>query len=264
MRSERKDRIMAITLDNLQRKHDPKPPRIIVHGPHGVGKTTLLTTLPNPVVVQTEDGLGLIDVPHFPLATCYQDVVDALNAVGDAGEFNSLVLDSLDHLDYLIHAEVCRKNGWSAITQPDYGKGYGEIVPLWREIMRLINSLRNDCGMVIGMTAHSLVRTFNDPEQAGYDRYEIKLTKTKSVDISGLVQESADMVLFANFDTATSELKSDNKRVIGKGAGTRSLYSEKRPAFDAKNRHKLPAKVVLSDPFDWEVYKPAFPNEFFG
>lgn len=254
---------MAITLANLQRKNDPKPPRIIVHGPHGVGKTTLLASLPNPVAVQTEDGLGLLDIPHFPLATSYADVIDALKAVGEDGSFNSLLFDSLDHLDLLIHAEACRRNGWTSITQPDYGKGYGEIVPLWREFMALINSLRNDCNMVIGMTAHSVVRTFADPEQAGYDRYEIKLTKTKSVDIAGLVQESADMVLFANFDTATSELKSDNKRVIGKGAGTRSLYSEKRPAFDAKNRHKLPAKTALTEPFDWTVYKAAFPTSYF-
>ena len=71
------------------------------------------------------------------------------------------------------------------------------------------------------------------------------------------------MVLFANFDTATSEIKSDNKRVIGKGAGTRSLYAEKRPAFDAKNRYKLPAKVTLSEPFDWSVYADAFPKDMF-
>lgn len=254
---------MAITLANLNRTHDPKPPRIIVHGPHGVGKTTLLASLPDPVVVQTEDGLGLIDVPHFPLANSFGDVTDALKAVGDSDEFKSLLVDSLDHLDLLIQTEVCKRNGWSSITQPDYGKGYGEIVPLWREFMSLINSLRNECGMIIGMTAHSVVRTFSDPEQAGYDRYEIKLTKTKSVDISGLVQESADLVLFANFDTAVSEIKSDNKRVIGKGSSARSLYSEKRPAFDAKNRFKLPVKVSLTEPFDWSVYADAFPKDMF-
>lgn len=254
---------MAISIENLNRKAPVKAPRFIVHGPHGVGKTTLLASLPDPVLIQTEDGLGLIDIPNFPLSNSYDEVMQALMAVYDTDEFRSLLIDSLDHLDYLIHKKVCQDNGWSSITQPDFGKGVGAIVPLWKDFIEAINAIRNDKNMIIGMTAHSHVRTFDDPEQSAYDRYEIKLTKTKSVDIGSLVQESADVVLFANFDTATTELKSDNKRVIGKGAGTRSLYSEKRPAFDAKNRYKLPAKVALKEPFDWSVYAAAFPVGFF-
>ena len=83
---------------------------------------------------------------------------------------------------------------------------------------------------------------------------------------SAVMSEVCDLLLFANFDTATTEVKSNgigDKRTIGKGAGTRSLYAEKRPAFEAKNRFKLPAKTALKEPFDWSVYKAAFPSSFF-
>ena len=95
---------MAITLDSLQRKHNPKPPRIIVHGPPGVGKTTLLASLPDPVLIDAEGGLGKLDIPHFPLATSFTDIVEAFGAAVDSGEFKTVIIDSLDHIEPLVWA----------------------------------------------------------------------------------------------------------------------------------------------------------------
>ena len=52
-----------------------------MHGVHGVGKTTFAAGADAPVVIMTEDGLGMLKVPHFPLATSYADVVEALDAL---------------------------------------------------------------------------------------------------------------------------------------------------------------------------------------
>ena len=46
---------MSFSLASLQ-KNSPKPPRIIIHGDAGVGKTTFAVCAPAPVVIQTEDG----------------------------------------------------------------------------------------------------------------------------------------------------------------------------------------------------------------
>ena len=41
------------------------PPRLVVYGRHGVGKSSFGASAPNPVYIQTEDGLGEIDTAKF-------------------------------------------------------------------------------------------------------------------------------------------------------------------------------------------------------
>lgn len=251
---------MAISINSLIRKTDRKPPRIIVHGPPGVGKTTLLASLPRPVLIDAEGGLGLNDIPHFPLATTFQDVKDAFGAAVEAGEFRTIIIDSLDHIEPLVWAETAQRNGWKTIEDAGYGKGYIAADEVWNEFLDYINSATRDCDIAVAMTAHSIVKTFNDPEGQSYDRYEMKLHKRANA----VMQEKADLILFANFEAIASEIKDGTqKRTIGKGGGNRALYAEKRPAFDAKNRHDLPAKVSMGRPFDWSVYAAAFPEGFF-
>ena len=85
---------MAINLSNLT-KNSPKAPRIIIHGDPGVGKTTFAACAPSPVIIQTEDGLGNLDATAFPLATSFQDVLDALGSLYTCLLYTSDAADDL-------------------------------------------------------------------------------------------------------------------------------------------------------------------------
>ena len=59
---------MAISLASLQTSTVLRPPRVLIHGVAGIGKSTFAASADAPVFVLTEDGLGKLQVPHFPLA----------------------------------------------------------------------------------------------------------------------------------------------------------------------------------------------------
>ena len=65
-------------LESITRGREGKPPRLLVYGQEGTGKSTFAAGAPSPVFVQTEDGLGEIDTAKFPLAKKFEEVTDAL------------------------------------------------------------------------------------------------------------------------------------------------------------------------------------------
>ena len=94
---------MAISLASLRKKSVLQPPRILIHGVAGVGKSTFAADADRPVFVMTEDGLGKLQVPHFPLATSYAEVAEALDALlGEDHGYGTVVVDSVDWLEPLI------------------------------------------------------------------------------------------------------------------------------------------------------------------
>lgn len=236
---------MAISLASLNIKATPRPPLALLYGTAGIGKTTFATNAPAPVVIQTEDGLGLIDVPHFPLAKSWGDVMEALGALyTEDHQFETLVFDSADHFEPMVWTETCRRNGWANIEAAGYGKGYVAASDVWREFLDGLNALRIDKNMAVIVIAHHETKRFDSPETDPYDRYGIKLHKRAA----DLVLEKADMVLFANWKVSTTKTETGfgQKVTRGVGRGERMLYTEERPAYVAKNRYSLPPELPLS------------------
>jgi hypothetical protein len=236
---------MAISLASLHTNTALTPPRILMHGVAGVGKSTFAAESDRPVFVMTEDGLGKLQVPHFPLAMSYGGVAEALDALlTEDHDFGTVVIDSVDWLEPLIWAEACKRNAWQSIEAPGFGKGYAEALTVWREYLGKLNALRDQKGMAVIQIAHTDIKRFDSPEHEPYDRYVIKL-QTRA---SALLQEHSDVVLFANYQISVA--KSDvgfNRRVTrALGSGARVMHTQERPAFLAKNRYGLPDTLELS------------------
>ena len=109
-------------------------------GSAGIGKTTMGATFPAPIFIQTEDGLGKIDVPNFPLAKSFDDVMGALHALlNEDHDYKSVIVDSIDWLQMLIYKHTCQKAGQQSIESFGYGKGYTEALTYWRDYIDLLN-----------------------------------------------------------------------------------------------------------------------------
>lgn len=226
------------------RKH--KPPRIIIYGPQGLGKSTFGSQAKKPVFIQTEDGLDNIDAPAFPLAKDFDTVISQLRELATKDhDFKTVVIDSLDWLEPMVWKKVAQEHNVTSIEDIGYGKGYVFALDVWRSYIIAINHLRDKKGMMVVQTAHSEIKRFEDPLNDPYDRYQIKLHRLAS----GLIQEHSDIVFFLNYYVGTTKRKEGfGERIMAVGSGERILYSEERPSFAAKNRYGLPAEI----PFDRE------------
>ncbi len=70
-------------LNTITKGRESRPPRIMIYGSEGVGKSSFASLAPNPIFIQTEDGLSEIDCAKFPQAKSYDEVVLQLQAVRD-------------------------------------------------------------------------------------------------------------------------------------------------------------------------------------
>lgn len=241
---------MAISLKSLSRNPVIAPPRVVMHGPHGIGKTTFGASAPAPVILPTEEGLGTLVVDHFPLLTSYEEVVQAIGALfQEEHKFQTVVLDSLDWLEPLVWGRVCRDHGIKNLEDIPYGKGFNYALDRWRELLEGLNALRNERKMAVILLAHSEVKRYDAPDTEPYDRYQIKLHRTAAA----LVEEWADAIFFANWQVFVQ--KTDvgfNKKVSrGVSSGARVMHTEERPAWKAKNRYGLPPEMNLS----WDAFQ---------
>ena len=246
---------MAINLKSLQHGQENKPPRIIIYGENGIGKTTFAAQAPSPVLIQTEDGLGQLDIPRFPLATTYQDVIDSLDSLEkEKHDFSTVIIDSLDWLEKLIFQKVAEDEGKEVIEEIAYGKGYVFALGLWDNVANKLNWLRNNKQMLVILVGHSLIKTFNSPDTESYDRYRLDLHDKSA----SFIRDWADCILFAKYKVFT-KTSADQRttKATNSAQNLRFLYTEERPTHWAKNRYSLPYELPFEKQTSWATFAAA-------
>ena len=224
----------------------PKAKKVVLYGPEGIGKSTFAAQFPDPVFLDTEGSTASMDVARIePLSwmEMLSDIKEIINGNIDV-PCRTIVVDTADWAEKMCADHVCAQNHWDSISSPGYGTGYRVA---WEEFGKLLNLLSEaaDKGFNIVITAHAMMRKFEQPDEAGsYDRWEMKLQNSPKSNICATVKEWGDMVLFANYKTIVTDKDKQGK---GKGkGGRRVMYTEHHPCWDAKNRYGLPSEMDFS------------------
>lgn len=251
---------MAIDLKSLATTKVTLPPRCLIYGPPGLGKTSLASEFPAPIFIDVEQGIPSgLDVHSFgEITNGYDSVVEAIGQlITDEHDFKTVVVDSLDKLEPLVWAKCCADNNWATIEDPGYGKGYVMVDGYWVKLFDGLNHLRRVRGMNIVYIAHSTVERFDSPTTAPYSRYDIRLHKRALA----LVQDDVDAILFVNQEASLKEADVGFKKKVthAEGGGTRWIYCEGRPAMTAKNRYGLPDKLIFNKGQGYSALAPFFP-----
>ena len=216
------------------------PAKVVLYGGEGIGKTTLASQFPDPLILDTEDGTNQLDVARVVVGD-WQTMRTAVAALAvDRQGFSTLVVDSIDWAERLLVEWVCKDNGKDSVEAFGFGKGW---VMVAEQMGKFLDSLDNlvRAGMNVVLVGHSTVKRVSPPEMTeGYDRHELKLSKQ----VSPLVKEWADAVIFLNYRTRVVEGNDGRAKAVG--GKERFMFAERCAAFDAKNRYGLPAEMPMN------------------
>ncbi|MBU6222668.1 MAG: AAA family ATPase [Planctomycetes bacterium] len=216
------------------------PARVVIHGVEGIGKTTLAAQFPEAVILDTEDGTNHIDVARVTVND-WAGLEGAIHElVRDRQGFRTVVIDSIDWAERLLVDHLLRKANKRSIEDFGFGKGYTMVAEAVGKLLTACDGLIA-AGLHVVLVGHTKVARTSPPDMdEGYDRFELKLTKQSGP----LVKEWADCILFANYKTRIVEGTDGRSRA--KGGKERVLHTERTAAWDAKNRHGLPAEIPMA------------------
>ena len=229
---------------NISRGVRREPPRIVIHGGPGIGKTTLASRAPSPVFLDLEHGTLQIDVARIEGIETWDGLLAALRALAtEPHDFKTVVIDTLDRAEWLCWQHICQTERVPNIEKvgKGFGKGYTAAYEAFRGLAAALEKLRTERGMAVILIAHSKVE--KAPNAAGdeYERWTLKVHKQ----IAGLFYEQFDAILFARLQVYTRKTEAGRTKGVG---DARVLETQESPAWLAKNRYALPASLPLS----WE------------
>jgi hypothetical protein len=236
-------------------------PITLVYGEPGVGKSTWAADAPDVAFLALERGAEQLPVRRLRIGQrdpqTFEEVQAIVNHItNEKPEFGALAIDTVDGLERMIFDHVAKLAGKPSVADIGYGKGYDAGIGLLRQLMARFERLK-DFGVHVIILAHAKLETFQNPEGADFNFWDLELNKRTS----GTLVKWADCVLFARREQYALE---EGGKVRGVGTSVRFLNTQKSPTFVAKNRYNLPDKL----PLRWSeyaaalaAYKPADPAE---
>lgn len=221
-----------------------RPPAIVVYGEPGIGKSTFASTANAPIMLDLEKGAAYLNVPKV-MPDTLADVNGWLDTLlTGKHDYKTIVIDTLDWLEALIHKQVCKDTGAKDILDKRndgtaYGRGHVQALNMFIAVREKLNRIRDERGLAIVILAHTLKKRIDDPIDGSYDKHVLKVHEK----IGAAAVEWADAVLMAKKQLVQT---SDGKLAEGSAV----LVTSGTLGATAKNRLNLPPII----PFTWDGF----------
>lgn len=229
------------------------PPRIVVYGAEKIGKTTFGASAPEEIFICTEDGAEHVGPARMPLAKSYEQVVDQVTQLRiRKHNRQTLVIDTLDWLEKLIHRKVCSESRVASIelAAGGFGKGYVRAAEILFEFLtEYLDGLRAARGMGIILLSHDKVEKVEEPGTPAYDRSAPRLDKRAIP----YVKDWCDAIGFAyrRVRVAEDEAAKGTRNIVhAVGAERHLCVSGLKPFCVSGNRYGITEDLPLS----WQAF----------
>jgi hypothetical protein len=232
-------------LSKIKRGGESLPPRIILSGPEGIGKSTFAASAPDALFLALEDGLTGIDHVARIRPAGFSEVMAVCDELlATESEYKTLVIDTVDALERSIHLFVCDRDQKTGIEDYGYSKGYKVAEQELSLLLAKLEALREKRKITVILLSHVHIKAFTSPDGTTWDRYEMKGHKG----FTGILREWPEACLFAVYEVFKMKEKGEQREKTV--AGERIIHTQWSPGWDAKNRLGLPETLALS----WEDF----------
>jgi hypothetical protein len=226
------------------------------YGPEGIGKTSLIADMPDPLMIDIEGGSSEVEIARYVfrdepgghVPRTYEDILGAIDdLIANPGHgYRTLGFDTADALEAMIQEYICKRDGEQNIETYGFGKGYKVAVAELRVLIQRLNTLRFRDNMNIAIAAHAVGVTFKNPEGPDYDRWSLVGDKLFAAELRGRCDNVGFLHLESGAAKLAEEAKSKTARARGWDTGRRMIELVQTAAWYAKTRLAMPAQIELS------------------
>lgn len=240
----------------IKRGRETVPRKVVIYGPPKMGKTTLACSSPGALLVPTEDRARHIECAKTEVVSTMEEIFEVfeyLISPQNAGLYKSLIIDTLDWMEPILHDYICRKKGFKSLNddhnkETAFQKGLKyHAVEGWKMFLQNCDTLRLEAGISIVLVAHSDIQKVTPPDMDAYDRWSLKIDKNAV----SVVEEWADVIGFYNREIIVTKedkgfgqkrgkaLAQDDKRILN--------LSTSSPSWISGNSYGLEDVIVTLD-----------------
>ena len=116
-----------MALKKVKRKAISNNPRVmLLYGAPKVGKTTALSQLDDCLIIDTEQGAGMVE-GYIEEANNREDLIKILKEASDGHEYKYVAIDTIDKIADWAEKTVCAEEGVTAIADLSFGKGFALV-----------------------------------------------------------------------------------------------------------------------------------------
>lgn len=242
--------------------------RMLIAGQEKMGKTTIGSMAPAPLLIPLEVGFAGVAVPKVPMLQTYQELMTLLDEItvqAQAGQFpfKTLIFDSATALERQIHEYVLSldttyKAGASKTCTMEschggYGKGYTMANMEFDKLLKKLDVLAVYGQINILLTCHVFSSKVMDPTSGEYDSWDLLLHSPKNQKTYGkreMITQWADCIGFLYepmFVMASEGKGSTMVKGVSKNTG-RVLAVSRTPAYMAGNRFGMVGEIPIPGP----------------
>lgn len=233
------------------------PPRVLVYGIDGIGKSTFATQAPKAIFIQTAKDLEQLGPARLPVCNSYAEVIAQLTAVAtEPHDYQTVVLDHITRLEELIWAKLANQAGKRTVQEIGGGFRRGEKSALveWQEVITLLERCVSR-GMAVILTAHQ------GKEDAGNPEYPMLKVIGPSIDkdASALIRKWVDATLFLTRRMVVNTvgqgiMEKPIAKPVGSDGGERIMICTGSPMLHAKNRYDIPNEIPFPPKGSWDLF----------